>query len=99
MWLTIQLWHSCYGNLIDIEDLAAHVIECEWESGGGGLSESHYCRSCLAGSLSFIAYGLFYTCTFCEHVLTGQLRENHLPPTETFISVKSLSIPTFQKQL
>lgn len=29
MWLTIQLWHSCYGNLIDIEDLAAHVIECE----------------------------------------------------------------------
>lgn len=29
MWLAIQLWHSCYGNLIDIDDLAAHEIECE----------------------------------------------------------------------
>lgn len=34
MWLTIQLWHSCYGNLIDIEDLAAHVIECEKKKKG-----------------------------------------------------------------
>lgn len=33
MWLTIQLWHSYYGNLIHIDDLAAHVIECEEEKG------------------------------------------------------------------
>lgn len=88
MWLTIQLWHSCYGNPIDIEDLAAHVIECEKKK---GLSESHYCLSCLARRLPFTAYILSHTHTFSEYGPISLLWEN--PPCRNL----NYNIPTLQK--